>query len=268
MMLRITSPQNQRIKDAAHLREKSARKERGVFVVEGAREIDRAILSGFVLEEMFVAPEQFSPEAKTLLKTHKLPEQKLIEVTETVFAKLAVRENKDGLFAVFKSRSLTLKDLKPRKDMLLVVLETVEKPGNLGAVLRTADGAAADAVVVLDPRCDVFNPNVVRASVGALFSVPVIECEPKEFLEYCRKNHVKLVATTPHTNTFHYTANLSQSVAILLGSEAFGLSPELMDEADIKIKIPMRGIGDSLNLSVAAAIVVYEALRQRQAENP
>lgn len=267
-MLRITSPQNQRIKDTAHLREKSARRERGVFVVEGAREIDRALRSGFELEELFLAPDQFSTEAKELLKEHKLPDRNMVEVTEPVFAKLAMRENKDGLFAVFKSRVVGLKDLKPRQNMLLVVLETVEKPGNLGAVLRTADGAGVDAIIVLDPRCDIFNPNAIRASVGAIFSVPVVECSAQEFLEYCKKNKIKLVATTPHTETFHYTANLSQSVAILMGSEAFGLSPELMDQSDIKIKIPMRGIGDSLNLSVAAAIVVYEALRQRQGVHP
>lgn len=267
-MLRITSAQNQRIKDTAHLREKAARKERGVFVVEGAREIDRALRSGFELEELFLAPDQFSTEAKELLRDHSLPDKRMVEVTEAVFAKLAMRENKDGLFAVFKSRSFPLKELKPRQNMLLVVLETVEKPGNLGAVLRTADGAGADAVIVLDPRCDTFNPNAIRASVGAIFSVPVVACSPQDFLEYCQKNNIKVVATTPHTDTFHYTANLSQSVAILMGSEAFGLSSELMEKADIKIKIPMRGIGDSLNLSVAAAIVVYEALRQRQGERP
>lgn len=263
-MLRITSPQNQRIKDTARLREKSARKDRGVFVVEGAREIDRALKSGFELEEIFLAPEQFSTEAKELLRDHHLPDKKMIEVTEAVFAKLAMRENKDGLFAVFKSRSVMLKDLRARQDMLLVVLETVEKPGNLGAVLRTADGAGADAVVVLDSRCDTFNPNAIRASVGAIFSVPVVECSAESFLTYCQQNKIKIVATTPHTEKFHYTVNLSQSVAILMGSEAFGLSPELLDKSDIKIKIPMQGIGDSLNLSVAAAIVVYEALRQRQ----
>lgn len=261
--MKITSPQNPRVKAAVRLREKKDRKKAGVFIVEGAREIARAVARDFQLKELFLCSEELSPEAKNLLPQLQLSDDKQLEVTPPVFAKLAMREDKDGLFAIFAEKRHTLAEISDKKNPLFIVLETVEKPGNLGAILRTADGAGVTGVIVLDPSCDIYNPNAIRASVGAIFSVPVIQLPPQEWWSYCAQQKIQTIAATPNTNQTYFDVDYRKPSALFLGSEAHGLTQETMDRCEVKIKIPMAGLGDSLNISVAGAVIIYEAVRQR-----
>lgn len=262
-MTTITSPQNQKIKDAARLRNKGDRIKQGVFIVEGEREIRRALEGGFEPKELFFCRAQLSPAAAELHGTLSSRLRDCHEVSKLVFEKLAIREDTDGLFAVFAAKERGFGDLAAKKAPLLLVLETVEKPGNLGALLRTADGAGCDGVVVLDRSTDIFNPNAIRASIGTVFSQPVFHATTEEFLNFCRERGIQTLAATPRGDGPYHAADMTKGTAILLGSEAEGLSGEWLARADKKVLIPMRGSADSLNVSVAGAVLLYEAIRQR-----
>lgn len=262
-MIVITSPQNQKIKDAVRLRNKGDRTKRGVFIVEGEREIQRALAGGFELRELFFCGPQLSPAAAALYETLKTRLRECCEVSKLVFEKLAVREDTDGLFAVFAAKERGFGDLAAKKAPLLLVLETVEKPGNLGALLRTADGVGCDGVVVLDKSTDIFNPNAIRASLGTVFTLPVFYATSEELLIFCREHGLQTLAATPYGDGPYHAADMTKGTAILLGGEAEGLSNEWLARADKKVRIPMRGSADSLNVSVAGAVLLYEAIRQR-----
>ncbi|RZA13186.1 MAG: RNA methyltransferase [Proteobacteria bacterium] len=191
----------------------------------------------------------------------RLPQTIQFGITKDVFAKAAVRDGSDGVLAVMECKSYTFDDLKVKGPAFLLVLENLEKPGNFGALARSADGAGVDAIIVLDPKADIYNPNAIRSSVGALFSQPILTCTHEQFFEYIKKQSIKIVAATPHATNFHHQADLKGSLALVLGSEAWGLSGAWKDAEPIKI--PMKGIADSLNVSVAGAIIMYEILRQR-----
>jgi len=263
--MKITSLKNPKIKNALSLREKSGRDKLGLFGVEGAREILRAVESGFKLDEVFVCEKCLSNEGhQVVTKIEDGPSsEKTYEITAQIFSKLAVRENKDGIFAVFQKKEFFLKDLKLPPNPLLLIVEGVEKPGNLGALLRSADGAGTHAVIVIDDSVDIYNPNVIRASLGTFFHVPVVQTAKELALSFCTKNEIKIFSGSLEANQYYYDLNFKQAAAIILGSEALGLSDFWIKNSDCLVKIPMLGIADSLNLSVAGAILLYEACRQR-----
>lgn len=257
----IASPQNPKIKDLVALRESKKRRELGLFVVEGAREIERALASGFVCRTLYVEEDLLNNDGHALVK--RIPVSTQFGVSKEAYAKAAVREGSDGLLAVMEIKVSTFADIKPKAKPLLLVLENLEKPGNFGALARTADGVGVDAIIVLDPKADLFNPHAVRASVGAMFSQPLIACTHEEFFAYCEQHKIKIVAASPHAKQFHYQANLKGASALVLGSEAWGLSGAWQRENSELVKIPMNGLADSLNVSVAGAVILYEILRQR-----
>jgi TrmH family RNA methyltransferase len=262
--LRLTSLQNPRIKNAVKLRQRSHRDEQGLLLVEGYREVLRALDNGRVPIELFFCRDLFlGKNERAILDRAAAAGATLFECSEPVFAKLAYRDRPEGLLAVMPRVRHSLETLSLPAAPLLVVAESVEKPGNLGTILRTADAAGAHAVIVCDPRTDINNPNVVRASIGTLFSLPVVEAGTDGALAWMRKRGIRVVCATPRTDTLLTDADLTGPVAVVLGSEQYGASSRLMEASDLKIRIPMRGQADSLNVASAAAVILFEALRQR-----
>ena len=260
----ITSPTNPKIKDLVRLKDRKGERAEECFVVEGLREINRAFQSGFELLELYQCLVLIPDLPKTLVaKTYVA----LTYISQEAFQKVAVREGSDGLIAVFKARTIGLESLTTLvvgKVPLIVAAEDVEKPGNLGAILRTADAAGVHAVVVLDQAVDPWNQHVIRASLGGVFSVPVIHATSEEFFAWCQKNKVSTVAAAlSQRSSTVFKQNLKEPTAILLGSEARGLSKFWFENATHLAQIPMFGVCDSLNVSVAAAVFIYEAVRQR-----
>ncbi len=254
----ITSLQNPRVKHIVKLREdKRQRQKDRLLLVEGYDEIQLAHSAGYEPRTLLTAPELTSRQI-----TVSSPEN--LTVSRIVFEKMSYRDNPDGWLAVFPIPQTSLADLKLSDAPLVIVAESIEKPGNLGAMLRTADAARADALLVCDPRVDVWNPNVVRASRGTVFSVPVVECDNASALEWLKAHNIKVLAATPSAEENYYDVDLSQPVAIAVGTENEGLTDFWMNRADIKVKIPMMGRVNSLNVSVSTALIVYEAVRQRR----
>jgi TrmH family RNA methyltransferase len=253
----ITSLQNPRVKYVVKLRDdKRQRREDGLMLVEGYDEIQLALSAGHLPQTLFSAPELASRQIQSGSTEH-------ITVNRAVFEKMSYRENPDGWLGVFPIPFVSLDDLKISESPLVIVAESIEKPGNLGAILRTADAARVDAVLVCDPRVDVWNPNVVRASRGALFSVSTIECDNASALEWLKSKEIRVLAATPAAEAIYSDINLRESVAIAVGTEDEGLTDFWMSHADVKVKIPMMGKINSLNVSVSTALIVYEAIRQR-----
>lgn len=255
----ITSLQNERIKGLVRLQESRERRKRGCFLIEGAREIQRAVSYGYKIQEAYFCEDVLSEEARNILPQLS----KVEEVSEAVFKKVSYRESKDGLIVVAENKELDLEGLGLREDSCVLVLESVEKPGNLGAILRTADGCGMDAVIVCDRRVDVYNPNVIRASLGCLFTGKVAVSSIAETYEYLHQKGLRIIATDLTANYWYDEEDYKGGCALVLGTEADGLSEAALSGADSRIKIPMRGDVDSLNVSVAAGIVSYEAMRQR-----
>lgn len=264
--LRISSAQNPRLKAAVALTKQRERQKTGLFLIEGAREIERALLAHYEVTQGFYCQEALSPAGYAVLgglRGQLLPPP-LIEVSPEAFARLAMREGSDGLAVVAKQKQISLKDLSLTSQPLILAVEAVEKPGNLGALLRTADGAGVDAVIVLEPTVDIYNANVIRASLGTVFRVPVVSAALSEFKQFCQKNALSVFAAALHEQAVAYhTLDYRRGSVMLLGSEAHGLTAELVEGADHVIKIPMLGLADSLNVAVAGAILLYEARRQR-----
>jgi TrmH family RNA methyltransferase len=258
----ISSTSNPRIKDLLKLSKSKERKESGLFVIEGYREISRAIKAGIEIESIYFCPDHNNVEHIELLKM--FTSEILTEVSPAVFSRIAYRDNSDGLIAVAKQFKTSLEDLKPSDTALFLVLETVEKPGNLGAVMRTADAAGISAVIICDNQTDIFNPNTVRASLGCIFTVPVIGSSTDEAIEWFKKNNIRIYAAALQNSKEYTETDFRKPSAIVLGSEADGLSSSWRHASDEIIRIPMNGIADSLNVSVSAAILIFEALRQRK----
>ncbi|MFT3894654.1 MAG: RNA methyltransferase [Anaerolineales bacterium] len=253
----ITSLQNTRIKHYVKLRDdKKARKQDGLTLVEGYDEIQLAVAAGHIPQTLLSAPELVS---RTI--SGSFPET--LTVNRAVFEKLSYRENPDGWMGIFPIPHTSLDDLKLSQSPLLIVAESIEKPGNLGAMLRTADAAGVDALLLCDPRVDLWNPNVVRASRGAVFSVPTVECDNASALEWLKSRKTRVLAATPSAEVMYSSVDMRESVAIAVGTEDEGLTHFWMSNADIKVKIPMMGKVNSLNVSVSTALIVYEAVRQR-----
>lgn len=269
----ISSLQNPRVKNVVRLRSRRQREQQRLTVVEGQREAAQALASGVVPVEAFWCPELAQGEeakalAAALAALGAGGQTQLFEVTTAVFAKLAYRGESGGVVLVVPYLAETLADLAPGETPLLVVIDGAEKPGNVGAILRTADGAGATALLLAGDaraRTDVHNPNVTRASLGASFTVPVVSAPTAEIIAWLRREGINIVATTPAAEQVYTAVDLTGPVAIVMGSEAQGLGPEWLGAAGQHVRIPMAGRIDSLNLSVATALLLYEAVRQRTA---
>lgn len=262
----ITSGQNPKIKTLMALQEKSReRRQKGLFVLEGRRELEHALEAGFVLDTVFVCPEILSLTNETpLLKSFLKDKPDVIEVSNSVYSKIAYREGTEGIIAEVVTPERTLASLALPENPLVMVLESVEKPGNLGAVLRSADAAGADAVIICDPLTDLFNPNLIRASIGAIFTVPVVTATSAEAIKYLKDRKIQILTAQLQDSSLYYETDMRGGTALVMGTEATGLTPVWRMAADAHIRIPMLGRLDSLNVSVSAAILLYEAVRQRQ----
>ncbi|MBS0626560.1 MAG: RNA methyltransferase [Verrucomicrobia bacterium] len=261
-MYKITSLQNPRIKDAVKLRERRERDKTDLFLIEGYRELKRAIDAGRKVQSIFYCPELFLGSNERQLLEQSGAD--LVHCTEEVFAKVSYRDRPDGLLGIAPQMHLTLDDLKLKKNPFLVIAESIEKPGNLGTILRSCDAAGVDAVIVCDPTTDIHNPNVVRSSVGTLFTLPVLEAEGAKTLAFLKERGISIVAATPHAKEEFTRVDLSGPVAIAVGTEQYGLSEAWMKEADLSVQIPMFGVADSLNVASATTLMLYEVVRQRR----
>ena len=272
----ITSAQNPKFKNLLLLQEKSrARREQGLFVVEGRRELEHALEAGFVARTVFVCPEiaglssrPSEARGEILLSdfstTLEMTEGALIvEIPESLYRKAAYREGTEGILAVMEARTLRLEDLVLGEAPLVVVLESVEKPGNLGAVLRSADAARADAVIVCDPLTDLWNPNLIRASLGGIFTVPTVCASSEEAIVWLRARGIRILTAQLQDSAWYYDIDMTGGTALVMGTESTGLTDIWRRAADAHIRIPMLGRLDSLNVSVSAAILLFEAVRQR-----
>ena len=253
----ITSLQNPKIKYIVKLREdKRQRQKDGVMLVEGYDELTLALSSGLKPQALLTAPE-------LVFRSIDIPPTNVTTVTRAVFDKISYRDNPDGWLGIFHIPKISLEDLRMSEMPLVIVAESVEKPGNLGAILRTADAAHVDALLVCDPRVDLWNPNVVRASRGAVFTVPTVEVDSPTALIWLRSNKMRVLAATPSAEVSYTSIDLNQPIAIAVGTEDDGLTDFWMQNADIKVLIPMMGKVNSLNVSIATALITYEAVRQR-----
>ncbi len=274
----ITSVHNEKIKNLINLSEKSkVRKQTGLFVVEGLREVTHCIEAGYQPDSIFFNPliisenqlndlenKIFSP----LPDSSSKPTPKFYSLGKEVYAKVAYREGTEGLIAVMYERRLELKDIKlpsrtSGENPLILVVESVEKPGNLGALLRTADACGIHAVLVCDPLTDLYNPNLIRASLGGIFTQQVVACTNEEAYQWLKNNGIAIFTAQLQDSEWYYDTDMVQPTAIIMGNEAQGLTNFWRNVSTAKIKIPMLGKLDSLNVSVSAAILCYEAVRQR-----
>jgi len=226
------------------------------MLVEGHDELVLALSSGLKPQSLLTAPELVS-------RSIEIPSADLTTVTRAVFEKISYRDNPDGWLGIFPVPKISLADLRLSASPLVIVAESVEKPGNLGAILRTADAAHVDALLVCDPRVDLWNPNVVRASRGAVFTVPTVEVDSSTALAWLKSNKMRVLAATPSAKVLYTDIDLKQPIAIAVGTEDEGLTDFWMQNADLKVKIPMMGKINSLNVSIATALITYEVVRQR-----
>ena len=303
----ITSGQNPKIKQLLLLQEKSkARREQGLFVVEGRRELEHCLEAGYTVKTVFVCPEilkasdpdsaenyflcsssknQFSATSFLRHPTHaeasagadsaenyfsegfpknQFSAANIIEIPEQLYRKVAYRESTEGVIAEVEYKSLKLSDLQLPENPLVMVLERVEKPGNLGAVLRSADAAGADAVLICDPLTDLYNPNLIRSSIGAIFTVPTVACTSEEAIAFLQAKGIQILTAQLQDSSLYYDVDMRRGTALVMGTEATGLTDQWRQAASAHIRIPMLGRLDSLNVSVSAAILLFEAVRQRQ----
>lgn len=287
----ITSAQNRKVKELLTLVEKSkARSAAGLFVVEGQRELGHCLDAGFIPETLFICGEVMAVQnnAVNVAKTGHLaeniegkdgldalvakaealnPRLSVVQIPAFLYEKVAYRGSTEGIIAEVHSVPRSLEDLRLGESPLVMVLESVEKPGNLGAVLRSADAAGADAVIVCDPLTDIWNPNLIRSSVGAVFSVPVAVCTSADAIAFLKKRGIRILTAQLQDSEWYYDTDMTGATALVMGTESTGLTQAWRDSADAHIKIPMLGRLDSLNVSVSAAVLLYEAVRQRKGGN-
>lgn len=287
----ITSAQNRKVKELLTLVEKSkARSAAGLFVVEGQRELGHCLDAGFIPETLFICGEVMAVQnnAVNVAKTGHLteniegkdgldaliakaealnPRLGVVQIPAFLYEKVAYRGSTEGIIAEVHSVPRSLENLRLGERPLVMVLESVEKPGNLGAVLRSADAAGADAVIVCDPLTDIWNPNLIRSSVGAVFSVPVAVCTSADAIAFLKKRGIRILTAQLQDSEWYYDTNMTGATALVMGTESTGLTQAWRDSADAHIKIPMLGRLDSLNVSVSAAVLLYEAVRQRKGGN-
>ena len=260
-MKQITSVQNPFIKSLVQLQEKSkARRQSGTFLIEGKREIELALSGKYEIETiLFVADYCSEKEIRQL--TNNASE--IIEINKDVYQKLAYRDTTEGIIAIAKSKKLSLTDLQLSQNPLIIIAESPEKPGNIGALLRTADAANVDAVIIANPKSDLYNPNIVRSSVGCLFTTTIATGTTSEIIAFLKSHKINIFCATLQDSVSYHTQDFTTPTALVVGTEATGLTQEWRDAAKQNILIPMQGAIDSMNVSVAAAILIFEAKRQR-----
>lgn len=265
MYKQISSLQNPLIKRLFQLQEKSrTRKKEGVFIVEGIREIELAIKGGFFVKEIFFCSELFPSEKIPELLQKMSGNPEVIEISSEVYNKIAYRGSTEGLVAVVEIKEVGLENLDLKnKDLLILIAEAPEKPGNIGALLRTADAAKVDAVLIANPKTDIFNPNIIRSSVGCVFTVKIGKGSTSEIIRFLKEKEVSIYAAALQASKNYDEIDFKASSAIVVGTEATGLSREWLDNSTQNIIIPMQGEIDSMNVSVAAGILIFEAKRQR-----
>lgn len=259
-MKQITSAQNPFIKSLVLLQEKAkARKQSGTFLIEGIREIELAIKGNYYVETILICIEviekSFNPSIFKSFNT--------IEISKEVYQKLAYRDTTEGIIAVAKTKSHQLSDLQLPENPLILVMESIEKPGNIGAMLRTCDAAKVDAVIIANPKTDLYNPNMIRSSVGCLFTNQIATASTEETIAFLQQNNINFYSATLQNSTSYHTQNFTKPTALVVGTEATGLTEPWREKATQNIIIPMQGEIDSMNVSVAAAILLFEAKRQR-----
>ena len=264
-MLKLTSTQNPKIKLLAKLINRRIRDKTGKTLLEGYRLISRALEAGYPMEECYFSPSLFLGENENgLLNKLKENGTEIIEITESLFKKIAYRDRPEGLIALSPIKEHSLSEMPIIENGLYLVVEAIEKPGNLGSILRSADAAGADGLIICNKCTDIYNPNVLRSSTGAIFYVPVAECSSEDALEWLKKNNIKTLAATPHTDISYDEIDMTQGIAIVTGTEQYGLSDFWLRNADTDVLIPMCGKIDSLNVAIATSILLFEASRQRR----
>ena len=258
----ISSLQNPSVKNLVKLSKSRERKAQNLFLIEGARELSLALVGDYSIEEVYVCRELFSvtryPDVLDLID-----DDKIIEITSKVFEKVAYRTTSDGVIALARPKIHSLAEISLSDNPFVIILESVEKPGNLGAILRTADAAAVDAVIICDPQTDVYNPNIVRSSVGGLFTVQTAVCTSQEAMRWLDDKRIASYAAELEAAEFYQDIDFCGPSAIVMGTEAEGLTDSWLNYASKRVKIPMRGKIDSLNVSVSTAVLTFEAMRQR-----
>lgn len=267
MTQQITSFQNPRFKKILGLNDRRDRKKEKKFLIEGYRELSRAEIGGVQVKELWYCKELFLGEnEEALIAKIKAKGAEVFEIPKELFNKISYRDRPDGLLGVglFFTNTLNhlLNKIKDKKDSLILVAEGIEKPGNLGSILRSSDAVLCDGVISCDPRTDIYNPNVIRSSVGTLFTQPVVECSSTEAFEFLKKQGYRLLAATPSGDKVYTDCDLKGKIAIVVGCEQLGLTPFWMDGCELKVNIPMLGVADSLNVSTATTLLLYEVRRQ------
>ena len=260
----ITSLQNPLIKNILLLEEKPReRDQQNLIIIEGIREINLALMAGFTLSTLVYCKDLITDNDLSSIISQSVSSLDSAEVPVEIYNRMAYRKDHEGAIALAIPKRTLFTDLTLRSIPLLLVIESVEKPGNLGALLRTADAAKLDAVILCDPKTDIFNPNTIRSSIGCIFTIPVVTSTTPDTIEWLRTNKIRIFGTALTSSRFYHETDYKGPAAIIMGSEAHGLSKTWLDEADELIKIPMNGKIDSMNVSASAAVVVFEALRQR-----
>ncbi|HHW81637.1 MAG TPA: RNA methyltransferase [Bacteroidales bacterium] len=258
----ISSLQNPSVKNLVKLNKARERKAQNLFVIEGARELSLALAGGYSLKEVYVCRELFeNTDYPDVLDS--IDDDIIFDITPQVFKKVSYRTSSDGLIALTQPKPHTLAGISLSDNPFVIILESVEKPGNLGAILRTADAAAVDAVIVCDPQTDIYNPNVIRSSVGGLFTVQTAVCTSQEAMEWLHAHSIAFYAAELEAAEWYQDVDYRGASAVVMGTEADGLTDSWLNNATMRIKIPMRGKLDSLNVSVSTAVLTFEAMRQR-----
>lgn len=260
----LTSTNNPKVKNLLLLEKSKERKEQNTFIIEGWRELTIAVSAGYKFHTIFVCPDIFEKKYNLdILEKTVGKDCRQFYINDKIFDKVAYRENSDGIIALGIPIHKTFETLSISPNPLIIVLEAVEKPGNLGAVLRTADAAKVDAVIVCDPKTDLYNPNTIRSSIGCIFSNQVVCCTSEEALTWLKTKNINILSAALPSDTFYHNIDFIKSSAIVMGTESTGLTDFWLKNCDKRIQIPMLGAIDSLNVSIATAILTFEAKRQR-----
>ncbi len=263
MFNKVSSVKNKNVKNVLLLQSKSReRKKQNLIVVEGIKECDLAIKAGVKIKQLYFCPNIID-DSKIKIFLKFVTEGNIYEISQDVFSKISYRESTGGILIVAEPPQKLISDLSVNNDSLFIVLESVEKPGNLGAIARVADGAGVDGIIVCDSRTDIYNPNAIRASLGCVFTNDIVVTEYDDVQNWLQKNQIKSYAAELTAAEFYHKTELAGKIALVFGTEATGLTNKWIDNADFRIKIPMAGYIDSLNVSTSVAVLVYEAKRQR-----
>lgn len=263
----LSSLQNPKVKQIVKWRDRHDRDASQKVLVEGFRALTRAMAGGYPIEELYICPELFQGENEGALISEVCSRgARLYQVGKDAFIKMAYRDRPEGLLGIGPQLHRGLETLAElERPAFYLVAEQIEKPGNLGTMMRSSDAAGVDGLIICDPRTDLYNPNVVRASTGNLFTLNIAEASSADTLAWLRSRGVKILAATPHTDTLYTDVDMTVPLAVVVGAEQFGLSDLWMNEADLQVRLPMMGEADSLNVATATTLLLYEALRQRLA---